>query len=38
VDIGEDEPEGNDSFDSFDGLFENGGEEVERLLRAIDGS
>jgi len=38
VDIGEDEPEGNDSFDSFDGMFQEGGPEVEELFRRIDGS
>jgi len=38
VDIGEDEPEGNDSFDSFDGMFQEGGPEVEELFRAVDGS
>jgi len=38
VDIGEDEPEGNDSFDSFDGLFEEGGPDIDELFRAVDGS
>ena len=38
VDIGEDKPEGNDSFDSFDGMFQEGGPEVEKLFRAVDGS
>jgi hypothetical protein len=37
VDIGEDEPEGNESFDSFDGMFQEGGPEVEELFRKIDG-
>lgn len=38
VDIGEDEPEGNDSFDSFDGMFQEGGPEIDELFRAVDGS
>ena len=37
VDIGEDE-EGNDSFDSFDGMFQEGGPEIDELFRAVDGS
>jgi hypothetical protein len=36
VDIGEDE--GNDSFDSFDGMFQEGGPEIDELFRAVDGS
>ncbi|WVW83893.1 hypothetical protein I302_105915 [Kwoniella bestiolae CBS 10118] len=36
-DVGEDEPE-DTSFDSFDGIFAGGGEEIERLLRRVDGS
>ncbi|WRT66333.1 uncharacterized protein IL334_003288 [Kwoniella shivajii] len=36
-DVGENEPE-DTSFDSFDGIFAGGGEEIERLLRRIDGS
>jgi hypothetical protein len=36
VDIGEDDPEGNESFDSFDGMFQEGGPEVEELFRAVD--
>lgn len=38
VDIGEDEPEGETSFDSFDGMFQEGGAEIEELLRKVDGS
>ena len=38
VDIGEDEPEGDDSFDSFDGMFEEGGPDIDELFRAVDGS
>ncbi|OCF36884.1 hypothetical protein I316_01481 [Kwoniella heveanensis BCC8398] len=30
--------EGDNSFDSFDGMFEEGGEEIELLLRTVDGS
>ncbi|WVQ99373.1 hypothetical protein IAU59_006506 [Kwoniella sp. CBS 9459] len=30
--------EGDHSFDSFDGIFEEGGEEIEMLLRTMDGS
>ena len=29
---------GDESFDSFDGMFEDGGEEVERLFSMVDGS
>jgi hypothetical protein len=29
---------GDESFDSFDGMFELGGEDVERLLSVVDGS
>lgn len=36
VDIGENDPEGDESFDSFDGMFQEGGPEVEELFRAID--
>lgn len=38
VDIGEDDPAGDSSFDSFDGLFETGGPELEALLKTVDGS
>lgn len=38
VDIGEDDPAGDSSFDSFDGMFETGGPELEALLKAVDGS
>jgi hypothetical protein len=38
VDVGEDDPAGDSSFDSFDGLFETGGPELEALLKAVDGS
>ena len=38
VDIGEDDPAGDSSFDSFDGLFDTGGPELEALLKAVDGS
>ncbi|WVO22177.1 uncharacterized protein IAS62_003507 [Cryptococcus decagattii] len=37
-DVGEDEPEGDRSFDSFDGIFNEGGPEVEMLLRQVDGT
>ncbi|WVQ83200.1 hypothetical protein IAT38_005339 [Cryptococcus sp. DSM 104549] len=37
-DVGEDEPEGDTSFDSLDGLFNEGGPEVEMLLRQVDGT
>ncbi|WVQ67692.1 uncharacterized protein L199_005896 [Kwoniella botswanensis] len=36
-DVGENDPE-DTSFDSFDGIFAGGGEEIERLLRSVDGS
>ncbi|KAK6910117.1 hypothetical protein L486_00226 [Kwoniella mangroviensis CBS 10435] len=36
-DVGENDPE-DTSFDSFDGIFASGGEEIERLLRSVDGS
>ncbi|WWC70224.1 uncharacterized protein I206_104174 [Kwoniella pini CBS 10737] len=36
-DVGENEPE-DTSFDSFDGIFASGGEEIERILRSVDGS
>jgi hypothetical protein len=29
---------GDESFDSFDGIFQNGGAEVEELLKRVDGS
>ncbi|WVF71443.1 hypothetical protein IAT40_006247 [Kwoniella sp. CBS 6097] len=35
---GEPGSEGDHSFDSFDGIFEEGGEELEMLLRTVDGS
>ncbi|EIW70672.1 hypothetical protein TREMEDRAFT_61180 [Tremella mesenterica DSM 1558] len=38
VDVGEDEPAGDKSYDSIDGMFEEGGLEVEELLKAVDGS
>lgn len=38
VDIGEDDPAGDSSFDSFDGLFQDGGPEIEQLLKTVDGS
>lgn len=37
-DVGESEPAGDRSFDSFDGIFEEGGEEFEMLLRQVDGT
>ncbi|AFR92354.1 hypothetical protein C343_00218 [Cryptococcus neoformans C23] len=37
-DVGEDEPEGDRSFDSFDGIFNEGGPEIEMLLRQVDGT
>lgn len=38
VDVGEDDPAGDSSFDSFDGLFQDGGPEIEELLKTVDGS
>ncbi|WWC89335.1 uncharacterized protein L201_004256 [Kwoniella dendrophila CBS 6074] len=35
-DVGENEPE-DKSFDSFDGIFADGGEEIENVLRKVDG-
>jgi len=29
---------GEESFDSFDGMFQDGGAEIEELLRKVDGS
>lgn len=37
VDIGEDDPEGDASFDSFDGIFQEGGPDVAQLLKTVDG-
>lgn len=38
VDVGEDDPAGDSSFDSFDGFFQAGGPELEALLKTVDGS
>ncbi|WWD17334.1 hypothetical protein CI109_101774 [Kwoniella shandongensis] len=37
-DVGEGDPAGDRSFDSFDGIFEQGGEEFERLMLQVDGA
>ena len=36
--ISSDGMDGNESFDSFDGIFQDGGPEIEELLRTVDGS
>nr|ODN97669.1 hypothetical protein L204_03092 [Cryptococcus depauperatus CBS 7855] len=37
-DVGEDDPKGDASFDSFDDILNEGGPEVEMLLRQMDGT
>ena len=38
IDIGEDDPVGDRSFDSFDGIFQEGGADIEALFKTVDGS